>query len=186
LTPKLILPSAAETTKALQVLCGLRLLKIHCAGLLRIIHFSAKAPNEFDYDGEVDWAVHVDCAWRLDQHTKILTGSDDWFVTEDKTPPPEDWDAEQGGSFQEAVLRSVLADPDTSGRTIRNRTESFIVEAVEADDWAACMIGMSDGFALRIFTDASARESWRIFKPGDLSSHFVIPPQSSSQTGRKV
>lgn len=175
-------PSAAITEKALQVLCGLRLWKIQCLGLFRVIHFTSKEPDELDYIGRGEWVLHVDCAWRLDRQDTILTGSDDWFETETRTTPPEDWDAESGGSFQEAVLRSLLADPDTSKRIIRNRTKGFLVEWVKADDCGGCAIGMSDSFTLRIFPDALARESWRIMKPGDLKSHFVIPPESNSNS----
>jgi hypothetical protein len=124
--------------------------------------------------------LHVDCPWRLERENAILVGSDDWFETESRTTPPEDWDPESGGSFQEATLRSLLHDEDTSKRIIRNMTKAYWVEQMTADDMGGCEILMSGRITLRIFPDSIARECWRLLKPGDISSHFIIPPEEKS------
>src|SRR5208282_3266343 len=38
-----------------------------------------------------DWAVHVQCPWRLIQHGQILVGYHDFYHTPDGDTP-EDWD----------------------------------------------------------------------------------------------
>jgi hypothetical protein len=166
---------AAKVNRALSPLIGLRLEKIAFAAMFRMFHFASRQIDGSIEDAHSIWALHVDCPWRLDLNDAVLVGSDDWSERADGTTPSEDWSPQSGGSLQEAVLRSVLQDPECGERLpLRNRTDGLVVETVLADTWGGCVIVMSPGYRLTLFPNSVAHECWRIFKRGT-PSHFVIP-----------
>ena len=164
---------AVITKQALNPLVGLRLRTIACSAMFRMFSFSHQE------DDPLPWALHVDCPWRMDREGEIITGGLDWAERDDGKPEEEDWSPQaEGNSLQEAILRRILQDPerkDPRRAVIKNRTNGFVVESIETDQWGGCVICMSPGYRLVVFPDSGNREAWRFFKKGDLSSHFVIP-----------
>jgi hypothetical protein len=138
------------------------------------VGFTSKRREDFNYD-EPEWCLHVQCPWRLEGEYEIVTGNDDLLKMEDGSPRPEGWEPARGGSCEQAVLHAILADPEPGG--LRNHTDGFVVLWVDGDDWGGAAIGMSGGFTLRLFPSGNRDESWRIFRKGDLKTHFVIPPE---------
>lgn len=104
-----------------------------------------------------EYALHLQCPWRLTQREKLVTGRGDIF--------------ERRGE-----AKSVLFDSRV--RKVPLRRLRLIVAAVEADAFGGFRLGFSRGWRLEAFPMESMRspdsEWWRMFIPSGDSRHFVV------------
>jgi hypothetical protein len=104
----------------------------------------------------------------------ILTGSGDWLEPFDpESTIAEDWDPADGASLQEARLRELFRDQDSSKRTISNNTTSLVCTEFEVEASGGVTIWLIGGYVLRLFPAASRGEHWRIFQKGETNSHVI-------------
>lgn len=134
---------------ALAPLVGLPLWKSTRAADLRAFHFGGKRTqtNRAGQESEVgDFALHVQCAWRIRGPRGIVVASCDW-----------------SGSDADERIRAWHREPHE-------------VQRITADEAGGFAMSFVDGFVLETFPDDSLEDSerWRILRPGDLSSHFVM------------
>lgn len=114
-----------------------------------------------------EYALNVQCAWRIARKDKVVVGSGDLyypadFMTED-IPPDFDWD--KGPNRRDELLRLLFADD----------TQQFIVRRVGVGVAGSLNITMDDDLSLEIFPNDSLRdEYWRLLRPGSQDAHFVV------------
>ncbi len=120
---------------------------------------------------ESDFAVHIQCPWRIVRDDSMVVGYSDMRcpptgVSEDAFDPNE-----QRTMRDELVERFILhGDPAHAVR----RAKGSIIGDLRID--------LEDGCVVEVFPDlitpssGGGYEYWRLFVPGDNSSHFVVGP----------
>jgi hypothetical protein len=171
-----------EVTLKLQPLISLQLSRTALAADMRTLQFGN---TETRTSGGVvgEYALHIQCPWRLEGDTGVITGSCDLYEPYGKSEQPNapfDW--EKGGSLQEKVLRELLKGYDEKTKQIVNSTNLLIVETVQADSGGGFYLTLSGGYRLLVFPDGTSCEAWRLFKPTKerckpTGKHFVVPRQ---------
>lgn len=159
---------------ALAPLLGLPLWAAGRAATMLWLQFGARvsAPTKRDptrITGE--FALHLQCPWRISGRDGIVTGSGDMFVCADPNAPESSFDPGRPGnavadmrlrdwigSHANCPLVVVGIDIDRCGGLRLQLTELFSFEAFP------CSIGLNE--------DAS--EHWRFLRPGDDSPHVVM------------
>jgi hypothetical protein len=164
-----------EIESALKALVGARLSLAHYAGNMRIFHFGEVEATEAGLVGQ--YAIHIQCPWRIEHYGQTITGSRDWYEPADgfeSIADVDSWDPARGGSLQENRLRALFQSGDDDCRTLSNRTDHLVVLRVDADPFGGCQIGLSGGYQLSIFPCASRGEEWRLLQPGKSTAHLVV------------
>jgi hypothetical protein len=112
-----------------------------------------------------DWAVHIQCPWRICRHGRILTGYNDYYYAPDGEPV-EDWDVVGKTRFDLAA--STLCDEFAKIPPV--------VTSVQVDDVGGFFVHFGGDYRLDVFPDESdeTSEHWRIFQPSVGSKHFVF------------
>jgi hypothetical protein len=158
-----------EAERALTPLIGLQLRAGHRAADMQMFQLgnliSVKSlrgePREVG-----EYALHLQCAWRICGREGIVVGSGDLYRPNgdsEDIPAEFDWQKENRRDQR-------LTDLLTTGAAIPLR-----VERVSADEVGGFILDMNRGFRLQAFPAYSSRnECWRRFRPGDLSTHFVV------------
>jgi hypothetical protein len=149
-----------EIQKALSVLVGLPLLSLGRAVDLAWFEFGSrktvKGPRGDEREvGE--YALHVQCAWRITSGDSIVTGRGDIFCTPEETdePTPSDFDWQKGNRFDKIVQQ-----------LFRNETRQFMVQDVAVGEAGSLAIRLEHGYQLEVFPqDSESGEHWRFFKP---------------------
>lgn len=118
-----------------------------------------------------DYALHVQCAWRILASEKIVVASSDlYYPPGDPRVRPDDfdWDAPQGNRRDQQI--TLLFQEHAS--------QPLIVTSVEADNVGSVRVEFTEGHLLEIFPDDSVNdeysEHWRLFRPSTETEHFVI------------
>jgi hypothetical protein len=154
----------------LQPLVGLRLSIARRAGAMRGFHFGEVRPLERGNAGE--FALHIECPWRMDGPDGIVTGwTDIWRYPGPR--PPEGWTWDHGPNLQDQRLAELLGGFDEATGSYVNATELLVVESVAAGHYGDVRIYLSGHHRLVIFPDASVGEHWRIFRCHTDDPHFV-------------
>jgi len=122
-----------------------------------------------------EWALHIQCPWRIEGPQGIVTGrSDLWKPAVIHGDVDWDsWDYEKG-NLQDKRIFDLLGGLDPEPRSYSNTTGSLIVESVTADDFGGAAIHLSGGYRLVLFPAGSEGEDWRVFRPATGEPHFVI------------
>lgn len=156
----------------LQRLIGLRLSIARNAGNMKVLHFGETTRLDSGLVGQ--YALHIQCPWRLDSREGIVTGSDDFYVRADDNP---DADWEPGtvtGHLQNQILGELLQGYDPDTRSYINSTGGFTVQSVVADRFGGFEIQLSAGYRIFAFPTGSRSEHWRLVSPGGPPEHFVV------------
>lgn len=162
----------AKTYKHLEMLLGLKLSLARYAGDVRLFHFG-KLSGSPEPCGQ--YAIHLQCPWRLEGSEGILTGLQDWYTPAELDAAVDDeWKPENGGSLQEAILRRLMNDTPGSSRSIENRTDHLTVTGILTDRFGGFCLDLSGGFHLSVFPTRSRGEQWRLLEPDTDSEHFVV------------
>jgi hypothetical protein len=160
-----------EILEALQPLVGLSLTIARKAGSTRGFHCGAIRPHSRGSCGE--YALHLQCSWRIDGPDGIVTGTEDLWQHVEPDVRPDDWSHEHGDSLQDARLGELLGSFDPVTRSWINSDGRLTVSAIDASDRGDLTIDLAGGFTLRAFPAGSRDEMWRLFQPGTEQAHFV-------------
>jgi hypothetical protein len=116
---------ADEVRLNLQQLIGLKLSRMALAADMRTLQFgNTEARMRGGVVGQ--YALHVQCPWRLESDTGVITGSGDLYAPHEKSERLEEsFDWEKGDSLQERVLRELLKGYDENTKQIVNTTNLF-------------------------------------------------------------
>ena len=163
---------------AVQPLVGLRLSIARRAGSMRGFHFGAVSEDESGSWGE--YALHLQCPWRIDGPRGVVTGQGDLWEHPTLELPPEDWSYEGGNSLQDVRLGALLGGRDERTRSWVNlKAEALIVTRVLGQESGELTLTLSGGFTLRVFPDTSRDEAWRLLARGGDGAHYVFPDDAS-------
>jgi len=114
-----------------------------------------------------EYALHVQCAWRIRQGNQIVVASRDLYSPpeeSDDRPDNFNWDVQGGNRRDKRIAELFLGE-----------TRQFMVQKVEVGAAGSFTIGLEDAYALDVFPDDSlSGEHWRIFKPYADEPHFVV------------
>ena len=156
---------------ALRPLTGLPLAIAREAGGMQVLHFGRVRPHHSGRGTVGDYALHIQCSWRLVDGDGIITGLSDRFagVDGDAEPDQDDW---RGGNLQRIRLGAFMGGVDEATRSHVDPAGRHVVVAVEADRFGSADIVFGGGVRLQIFADGSREEDWRLC-PVD-ADHFVI------------
>ena len=147
----------------LSQLVGLPLSAAPRAADMRMFKFGELCVIDSGTVGE--FGLHVQCPWRIESPSGIVTGRLDlWVPVEDDFPIDESWDFEQSPNLQDVRIDNWLAE----------NAGSLVVSGVDADDFGGASISFGDRFVLRIFPSGGCGEDWRLFRPMSGEPHFVI------------
>jgi hypothetical protein len=120
------------------------------------------------YEGRTvaELALHVQCSWRVDGPEGIVTGRADFWEPADDKVDRASWDNDRDPNLQDRRMAEWLGEgPSGSGP---------VVLAVRATPHGGAEIDLSDGCRLTLFPAGTVGEDWRLFRPGDDASHFVV------------
>lgn len=158
----------------LRPLVGLKLTLARRAADLRNFGFGAVRAYRGGTVGQ--YALHVQCPWRIETDGAIVTGRDDLWEPAAVEPTVEShaWDYESGGNLQDDRIATLMGGFDSVTKSAINRGDDLVVETIEADDCGGVTIGLSGGYRLVLFPSGTRGEDWRLFCPGTVDSHFVI------------
>lgn len=115
-----------------------------------------------------EYALNVQCSWRITKENKILVASSDIYMPSKQWNGVEEefeWDIQGMNRFDEHIEK-----------LIKNIQSQVFVESIQADNIGGLKIFFTEHFLLELFPDESTEdvEFWRIFIPGNISSHFVV------------
>jgi len=136
-----------------------------------------------------DYALHIQCSWRIEGPEDIVTGrSDLWEPAEAHQEIDwENWNYDIDENLQDKRVEALLGGYDPQTRSVVNEGDQLVVEAIQADIYGGAMIMLSGGYRLVIFPAGTQGEDWRLFQPTTDKPHFVIAGvesnQNSSSTG---
>jgi hypothetical protein len=161
----------------LNSLLGLPLSIARDAADMKMFHFGQIRTSGSGSIGE--YALHVQCPWRIVSEEAVVTGSLDRFE------PPQaqteiDEDDKQFGTLQRVRLAALLKGYHDTNRSLINATEQFVVLSVKADRYGGLDIALSAGHRLQVFPCGSIGEDWRFFETGG-KPHLVIGASSAEE-----
>lgn len=115
-----------------------------------------------------DYALHVQCPWRIVRDGVILVGYSDMRV-----PPvgsdPKAFDPNDGRSRRD----------DLTDEFERHGSDAHAVTSLEAARIGDLRLTLADGCVVEILPDFASAEDdtyeyWRLFEPGSETQHFVV------------
>jgi len=112
-----------------------------------------------------DWAIHVQCPWRISQLGRIVIAYHDFYYSPDGDAL-DDWDT-LGKSRFDSVAARLCTEFETT---------SPVVASADPDDVGGFSVRFSRDYRLDVFPADSddSSEHWRVFQPGATSKHFVF------------
>ena len=113
-----------------------------------------------------DYALHVQCPWRIILRDKIVIGRGDIFCTPEESdePTPPDFDWQKGNRFDR------IAEEFCQGES-----QQLLVQAVNTGEVGRLAIVLERGYKLEVFPhDSDNAEHWRFFKPYVEGPHLVF------------
>jgi hypothetical protein len=131
---------------------------------MRVFDFGTLRPVERGSVG--DFALHIQCPWRIEGKDGIVTGRRDLWEPIELSPDFdwESWDYEKSPNLQDFLVDQWM----------RKHSLSLIVRKVDADDFGGASIDFDGGFGLRLFPYGTRGEDWRLFRPKTGTPHFVV------------
>lgn len=119
-------------------------------------------------NGEVSvgqFALHLQCPWRLTQHGVLITSHEDITLPVSAHSGGASSDSRGGNRCDEAVERLFAAS-------------KFSVVGTSCHQLSEVAIACSDGLALQISVDDASTEQWRLFEPAEVpgqgKDHLVV------------
>jgi hypothetical protein len=159
----------SDIERTLSVLVGLPLWALGRAADLAWFEFGSRR-TVLSHSGQEkqvgDYALHIECPWRITRGDKIITGRGDVFCTPEESEEPTaiDFDWQRGNRFDRVVAA-----------LFEHETHRFTVHSVQASKAGTLVIVLEDGYDLDVFPhDSESGEHWRFFKPYSEEPHLVF------------
>jgi hypothetical protein len=110
-----------------------------------------------------EYALNVQCAWRIVRDDAVLVGSRDLIHPADHfAGPRDDFDWDQDWNRRDDRIEALFAN-----------SRSFVVRRVDVGAAGALRIDLGDDHALELFPqDSMVGERWRLFRRDE--PHFVV------------
>lgn len=162
----------AAMSQRLNNIVGLRLCLVRRAAATRMFHFG----ELFEEGGRSwgEWVLSVECPWRIQHGSQIVTGSQDISVPRVPVSVSETWNYDLDGNVQDSVIAEWLGSPSAGGRSVRNMTDLLVVEAVRSDAAFDVSVDLSGDFRLLVFPAGSHGSQWRLFNPEHAATAILV------------
>ena len=157
------------------VLVGLKLSILRRAADMLVVHFGAVTRLKDGVGSVGEYALHIQCPWRIDGPKGTLTGRNDLFEYGGEGREPRNWSYEAGFSVQDVVFDNLTGGYDASSGSWFNDRNRFIVSATSLSREGDIRIDLTQNHALLVFPDGTVYEAWRFFRQGDRRDHLVFP-----------
>jgi len=146
------------------------------AAATRGFHFGHITVQEDGKRSYGEWALNIQCPWRLEGPSGIVTGDEDIFIPADQESEVDfnTWDYETDGNLQDKMIGELFKIYDLKTRSHVNSPGFMVVEKVDGDNFGGAWIYLSGGYRLVLFPSGSAYDQWRLFQPSSDEPHFVI------------
>jgi hypothetical protein len=158
-------------------LIGLRLGLARNAGAMKVLHFGNIRPHPSGKGNVGDYALHIQCPWRIVSSEAIVTGSKD-LAEPPEAMPNFDWNSalhEKDGNLQNKRLGELMGGYDTSTRSYVNNAELLVVTEAQADCYSSVRVRLSPNYYIEVLPCGSSEgEDWRWLRPGDPSQQFAV------------
>jgi hypothetical protein len=156
--------------EALSPLIGTELWGSHRAAGMQGFQFGGRRTVPDRHGGEKivgDYAIHVDCPWRIQRAERIVIGSRDVYSPADDSVDWADFDWDVQGANGLDVKMALLFS-ERSGKPL-------LVQEIRVAEFGGFQLVFSDGLSLEVFPVASGDdEAWRIFQGWTHGDHFVV------------
>jgi hypothetical protein len=162
----------AEITRSLSKLVGRPIAFARDAANMKNFGFGMIRPSPSGKGTIGEYALHLQCPWRIVGGEGTVTGFADYYEPADVNGEVDLKDG-QAGNLQRKRLGDLLRSYDANTRSWLNGTDQLVVEGVIADDFGGFELKLSGNFCLQVFPDGSRGEDWRFFEPGT-KDHLVI------------
>ena len=159
---------------AFKPLVGLRLSIIRRAADMLVLAFGTIRPHPSGTGTVGEYALHVQCPWRLDGPAETITGWDDLFEYGGAGERPPNWSYEDRGSLQDARLDDLFGPREPATRSWVNEDDRLVVTDAEQTGRGDVRIELTGGYAILLFPASCKLEAWRLFVPG-AGAHLVFP-----------
>jgi hypothetical protein len=135
-----------------------------------------KVDRRGEIEEQAEFALHIQCAWRIVRTRSIFVGSYDFYE------PHSRWDGELD-DFEWDIQGNNRFDERARWLT-RGISNGIQVEKIEADVFGGLKLYLSQNFTLEIFPNSSDTdeysEFWRLFSPASDGPHFVVSGQGAN------
>ncbi len=158
---------------AFDVLIGLRLSIIRRAADMLVLHFGAIRPHPSGEGTVADYALHIQCAWRIDAPNGTLTGRDDLWEYTGPGERPANRSYDDGLNLQDLKFRTVFTRGEST-RSWVNASDGFGVAASKQTNRGDVTLALVNGYSILLFPAGCSGEAWRLFAPGS-GRHVVFP-----------
>jgi hypothetical protein len=158
---------------AFDVLVGLRLSIVRRAADMLVLHFGTIRPHPSGEGTVGDYALHVQCPWRLDSPKGTVTGRDDLWQYAGPGERPPNWSYDDGLSLQDKKFAELFVRDETT-RSWVNESDGFGVATARQTKCGDVTLSLINGYDIRIFPASCGGEAWRLFAPGS-GRHLVFP-----------
>lgn len=111
-----------------------------------------------------EYALHIQCAWRIVKDTRIIVGSRDFYtprtgITSDSFA----WDTPGANRVDEKI------------EELKALQSNVVIDKIAADEFGGIKVTFNSGINLEVFPDDSLEdEFWRLIVAGEPSKHFVV------------
>ena len=160
---------------AFDVLVGLRLSIVRRAADMLVLHFGTIRPHPSGEGTVADYALHVQCPWRMDSPKGTVTGRDDLWEYAGPGERPPNWSYEDGLSLQDKKFGELFVR-DESTRSWVNESDGYGVATAQQTKRGDVTLSLINGYEILIFPAGSSGEAWRLFASGS-GRHLVFPSQ---------
>jgi hypothetical protein len=162
-------PTAIQ--QALTSLVGLPLYSISRVSNMLILYFGKMREVATRRGGKVmigEWALHIQCAWRLCRLGRIVVAYRDYYYDPDGDSL-KDWETSGKSRFDQVA----------AALCIEFGAAAPFVLTVTTDDVGGFSLALNYDLRLDVFPDDSNcdeyAEHWRLFQPRTGNDHFVVP-----------
>jgi len=122
-----------------------------------------------------EYALHVQCAWRIRKGDVVIVGSRDLYSPAEDTKDGQHFDWEiPGTSRLDKRIHSIF----------ENETRHLLVSVVEAREAGSFTVQLENDYELDVFPhDTLPVEHWRLFRPYKDEPHFVVSGNGIDKEG---
>ena len=157
------------------VLIGLRLSIIRRAADMLVLHFGPIRCHPSGTGTVADYALHVQCPWRLDGPSGTVTGRDDLWEYAGPGQRPQNWSPDDGLSLQDQKFANLFVW-DESTRSWVNESDGFGVIAAQQASRGDVRLHLANAHEILLFPASCIHEAWRLFAI-DGERHVVFPDE---------
>ena len=140
-----------------------------------VLHFGLIRPHPSGEGTVGDYALHIQCAWRIDSPNGTLTGRDDLWEYAGPGERPANWSYDDGFSLQDQKFGSVFIR-DEATRSWVNESDGFGIAEANQTRRGDVTLTLVNGYSILLFPAACTGEAWRLFAPGS-GRHVVFPTE---------